>query len=139
MPLHLGERPRGYALQFSKISGSTPADLTTYYFGVQTITTVQGAIQVYVPYPGRVTAIYGQFFQAVGSNEASTLSLLHNGINNTVISSSLDHSATTTPFSKTDISQLVAAGDYCELRWITPAWFTNPTSLIMEATLWIKT
>ncbi len=130
----------GYALSLFQAAAGSPADTLTYYIGqIAALVTTQGLQRVMIPFGGTIVSIRGNFFQAAGSNEASTLSLLHNGVNETVISNALDHSAAVTPFSKTDISQAVVAGDYIELKWVAPTWFTNPTSVRLASTVWVQT
>ncbi len=128
----------GYAVQIEKDSGTTPTDGVTYYTGINNSST-QGNYRVWIPAAGTITKIYGHFAQVAGSAENVVLSLLHNGVNNTIITNTLQLNAADVAFSKTDIAQAVAAGDYIELKWICPTWVTNPTGLIISATVWIAT
>jgi hypothetical protein len=128
----------GYSLHFGQISGQTPVDAATYYFS-HSRWTGQGTGMIFCAKAGTIKAIYGIFTQAVGTNEASTLSILKNGVDNTVVSNTLAHNAATTPFSKVDLNIAVNAGDYLELKWICPIWVTNPTGVVLSADAWVET
>lgn len=129
----------GYALQLSKSAAGNPADASTYYIATVTVfSSLQGWAPIYIPFPGTIKAVFGTISQVAGSAETSTLSLLLNGSTNIVISSTLVHNTVNTPFSKTDISQQVVAGDYIELKWITPTWATNPIASGISATVWVS-
>jgi hypothetical protein len=130
----------GYALGLHNASAQTPADSLTYYWARHNgLSTTQGLSRVYVPVAGILKLIYGAFTQSGGTNEASTLSIVINGVTTIQISNALVHTAASTVFSKTDMNQAVSAGDYIELKWDTPAWGTNPAQVRSSAEVWIST
>lgn len=132
----------GYALQFLSGGAFNPADSTTYYFGNLPFAPVTGALNrpLWVPRAGTVTAVYGVVIAAVaGSNENTTLSFRLNNTTDTTITSALELSAAglRTDFSNAALAIAVAAGDYFTLKWATPAWVTNPTTVSFGGTVFI--
>ncbi len=125
----------GYVLQV--VGKLLNTDAQTHYFGYeqnQTITvTTADSQRVYIPRAGTVTKIYGTVGGtngAVVSNEASIASFRLNNTTDTTISSSIDltgYSATNPiQFSNTGLSVAVVAGDYFQIKFVTPTWATNP-------------
>jgi hypothetical protein len=49
-----------------------------------------------------------------------------NGSTDTTISSAVTNDATSAVFSNSALSIVVAAGDYIEVKWVSPTWVTNP-------------
>jgi len=130
----------GYSLCLSIPYTNDPADTTIYFIANYIgLVTISGLLPVFIPFPGTITKIYGNFFQTAGSNEAASIGLYKNSIDYVEISPTLDHSAMITVFSKTDLALSVNAGDYLELAWITPTWVTNPTTVMLSSQIWIET
>lgn len=130
----------GFVIPTQNTAAGSPADSTTYYWGRSaSFVAVQGRTRIYVPVACTMKRIYGVFTQVAGSNEASTLSLLINGITAIQITNALDLSGTVTTFSKTNLNQALSEGDYFELMWDTPAWVTNPTTVRTTADIWVET
>lgn len=136
----------GYSLQAAGL-GFSPADSTTYYIGTgagHSPVTTDGNGRVLIPKAGKVTDVYVTFFNTATTptSETSTVSFRLNHTSDTTISSSVNiNSATTSPqtYSITGQSITVAAGDSFEIKWVTPAWVTNPTGVRIAATVFIQT
>jgi hypothetical protein len=138
---------RGYSLPAQQGIFS-PADSTTYYFG-QPIRgvgqTTEGHRKMPIPITGTVTRAYISITNGagtVGTTETSTLSFRLNATTDTALSSAMINnqaSETTTTISVTGLSIAVTTGDTFELKWVTPAWVTNPTNVVISVFLWINT
>lgn len=134
----------GYSLQFSNNSFS-PADATTYFFGgnqTQTATVggTGGSRRIYIPKTGTIKAIYLFFLNSgtLGSNETSTIYIRLNATTDTTISSSITNDSAQLAFNATGLSISVVAGDYFEIKWITPTWVTNPTNVILNGSIYFE-
>jgi len=128
-----------YAFQFSSASFG-PVDATTYYLGAQPTVTpgvVASGRRIYIPRAGTVTSVYIVFTGTTGSSETSTVSFRLNNTTDTTISSSVDLSASPAVYSNTALSIAVAAGDYFEIKWVTPTWVTNPTGTLIHGVVFI--
>lgn len=120
-------------------AAQSPADSTTYYFGAPCamqaataqLTTTSARRRFYFPSAGTITKAYITVVNeggTAGTSETSTLSLRLNDTTDTTLSSSIVTNATGA-FNNTGISIAIAAGDYVECKWVTPAWATNPTNI----------
>ncbi len=119
-----------------------PADASTYYAGAADVIgwTATAALQrIYIPKAGTVTKVYFSFIviTSAGTSETSTLSFRLNNTTDTTIDSSVDNSGQYFG-SNTGLSIAVSAGDYFELKWVTPTWATNPLGVLTFATVYIE-
>jgi hypothetical protein len=123
----------GIATSFS------PADATTYFFGVwenAAPNTVGGFRRIYIQRAGIVTACHVTIAGAgTGTAETSTMSLRLNNTSDSTISSSIVTNGSIQVFSNTSMSISVAIGDYLEFKWVTPTWATNPTGLVVRGSV----
>ena len=125
---------QGYALSGGTAGTFNPADSTSYFIG--TITTVPTTFsqrrKVYIPKAGTITKIQVAFINAstVGSNETSTVYIRLNNTTETQIDNTIDLSQVAGHFTgvKT-VSIPVVEGDFFEIKWVTPAWVTNPANV----------
>lgn len=136
------ENAGGYALQAYFGAGLSPLDSTTYYFSwFQTAglaTTETGTTRIYIPRAGVLRRVYftsNPF--TTGSSETSTLSIRVNATTDTTITSTAAFNAAPFTASNTAMTVSLSAGDYITVKWVTPAWVTNPTNITMMAMLWI--
>lgn len=130
----------GYVLYVNTSSLFAPADATTYYFGapqfMNVVTTTQKR-KVFIPKAGKITRVDISVHNnsgTQGSNETSTVSLRLNDTTDTTLTSALTADAAsgaTNYFNITGLSIVVAAGDYFEIKWVTPTWVTNPTNVML--------
>ena len=133
----------GYAIQFWGNTQSSPADATTYYFGnapAQGLDTNATWYRVYVPQAGTIKAVYGNLHTggATGSGESSSIYVRVNNTTDVTVTTSLTTNSVSNPFSATGLSQAVSAGDYLEIKWVTPTWATNPTNIRASAVVYIE-
>lgn len=131
---------RGYTLQVGTYN-TNPADATTYYFGGLQgagLGTTGGGRRIYIPRAGTVTKAYLVFTCSTGSNETSTVSFRLNDTTDTTISTTVALNASPHVASKTDLSISVSAGDFFEIKWVSPTWATNPTAVSVSGVIWIE-
>ena len=140
-PAAIVANPRGYTLHFSASpAGFSPADATTYYVGglfalnPQTAATVQ---LVPIPRNGTVRRIdlVHRVLGVAGTTEASTVSFRLNNSTDTTITAALDSSVNSS-FSTT-VSIPVDDNDTFEIKWVTPTWATNPTTVALYGAVFI--
>lgn len=130
----------GFPLQVSTYN-TNPADATTYYFGGlhgAGLGTTGGGRRIYIPRAGTVTKAYLVFTCSTGSNETSTVSFRLNDTTDTTISTTVALNASPHVASKTDLSISVSAGDFFEIKWVSPTWATNPTAVSVSGVIWIE-
>lgn len=133
---------RELTLQFGELSGD-PADSTTYYtgqsFGIARGTSA-GRRNIQIPVTGTIVAIYGNVLVTgtLGSAETSTVSLRLNDTTDTTISSTVVASALNNQFNGTGLGVAVVPGNTVEIKWVTPAWATNPTAVVLSGTILIQ-
>lgn len=133
----------GYTLSFFGNTQSSPADSTTYYFGnapAAAIDTNATWYRVYVPKTGTIKAVYGNLHTAgtAGSGESNSIYVRINNTTDLTVTTSRTTNNVSNPFSATGLSQAVTAGDYLEIKWVTPAWATNPTNIRGSAVVYIE-
>ncbi|HEY6019283.1 MAG TPA: hypothetical protein VIY48_05080 [Candidatus Paceibacterota bacterium] len=125
----------------------SPADATTYFFGsVQNAspTTTAAQRKIFIPKAGtikRVDIALHNNAGVAGSGETSTMSLRLNNTTDTTLSTGITTTATsgnTTFFNVTGLSVAVVAGDFVEIKWVTPTWVTNPTNLNVDVRIYVE-
>lgn len=130
----------GYTL-IANAPSLNPADSTTYYFGTPyTVTTgtVAANRRVYIPKAGTIKSIYLFGTCTTGTNESVSFYLRLNNTTDTTISTTVDMSASPFIANVTGLSITVVAGDYFEIKEITPAWATNPTAQLVNVIVYIE-
>lgn len=136
-----GSSTAHYALMAS-FASTNPADATTYYFGGMyvALTTVNASRRIYIPYSGTLTAAYLYIRNGgtAGTTETSTAYIRINDATDVTISSSVTTNNGDNAFNVTGLSTAVTAGDYFEVKWITPTWSTNPTALFGNVVIFIE-
>ena len=135
------QNPRGYTLHFAASpSGFSPADATTYYLGglfAMTPLTSANVQSLPIPRNGTVRRIdlLLRNLGTAGTAETSTVSFRLNDTSDTTITSSFVTNVGAT-YSAT-VAIPVVAGNTFEIKWVTPTWVTNPTSLALYGTVLI--
>lgn len=134
-----------YPLQFFS-AGANPVDSQTYFMGAipAAPTTITGApFRVPFPRTGRVRKVGFLAFVGgtLGSVETGTISLRINNTTDYLISSTFDWTAqlqSTGVAFDDDSAPAVEINDYFEIKIVTPAWATNPTSVIYWGEVWVE-
>ena len=120
----------------------SPADSTTYYFcqasNIATTTDTNNDYNVGFAFLVTGAIITVSNNTVSGSTESNTLSLRNTtqATSTTIGTFTTDGSATvvrTTTITGLNIS--VAEGDSVACQWLTPAWATNPTTMLIRVTL----
>ena len=127
-PAGFGGIQAGFSINLS------PADAATYYTGCFPYVVpgaASGRARCYLPRAGTIKAIYGVFWNSgtLSSGESSSIYFRLNNAADTLISAAVTNNAVNTTFNNSNLAIAVAAGDYFEIKWITPAWVTNPTNI----------
>ncbi len=126
--------------RFSAISGN-PADSTTYWFNQGEVfvsfTSFSAALAVIIPRSGTINTVRGVVTVSgtLGSATNCTVAVRLNNTTDTNVTTTLQLTAASQTFSNTTLGIAVSAGDYVSLKFIAPAWATNPTSVALSATL----
>jgi hypothetical protein len=132
-----------YVLPCVHLLVNGPADSTTYYFGVKFGVTMAIAaadtMRYYIPKSGTIKVIYGNIhaLNTTATAETSTISFRLNNTTDTFIANG-SYVAANNPFSNTALSIAVAAGDYFEIKVVTPAWVTNPGPVVHSCIIYIE-
>ena len=130
-----------YTLQFAATSGN-PNDGVTYFIGLLaslTAVSASGVLKIPIPLAGTVVRIdlHVGVGGTLGTTEAATVSFRLNNTTDTTISSAVLTSATSQLYAAA-VSITVAAGDYFEIKWVSPTWSTNPTAVIVNGTVTVR-
>ena len=138
------QAPGGFTF-FVITAAATPADSTTYFLQMAAATTAvtasgSAATRFYIPKAGTITACYGATTYTAGSAQNATVAIRLNNTSNTNVTTTLDFSGGgDTAFNNAALSTAVAAGDYIEILFITPAWSpTNPTNVRFAVTVFVQ-
>jgi len=130
-----------YALQVCCALEPTPADSQTWYWGGSPPATPGGAgtQRVYIPYAGTIKTarIYSYAGGTAGSNENWSMYVRLNNTTDTLIQT-LASSSANRIWANDSLAIAVVAGDYIEIKEITPAWATNPTNISHMGVLFIQ-
>ena len=147
--VQLGNRGNDDGSNTNTVLGSTisfsansidPADATTYYAGAlaaQPLTAANIA-RVYFPQKGTVKRINLVVVNlGTGTTENSTISFRLNNTTDTTISSVIDNSNSIQAVNTTvDID--VVQDDYFEIKWVTPTWVTDPTTVFIYGNVYYE-
>lgn len=128
-----------YTLQ-AYLNVAPPANSTAYYnaFGFNTSTSVSFG-RIYIPRAGTLNVCYisVETSGTVGTSETSIMSIRLNNTTDTTISNSVITSSGLTNYSNTSMGVTVAAGDYINVKLVTPAWVTTPGNIATSITIFI--
>lgn len=130
----------GYSIQAQQGNLSTVPDSTTYYFGsvVNSPGTGGGVRKLFIPATGTIKRIDLFALSTNASSENFTYSLRLNDTTDTTITTTADFSSMPYTGGNSNLSIAVTAGDFVEIKFVTPVWTTNPTFLTQSANIWIE-
>ncbi len=131
---------RSFVLNASANTAS-PADATTYFFGcvpVLALTTSNGVQRIYPPRGGTIRAVRVIFNQVAGSAETSSIYLRVNDTTDYLISSGVVNDQTINTVLNSGLAIPITTNDFVEIKWITPTWVTNPTSVRPMAYIYVE-
>jgi hypothetical protein len=121
---------------------SAPADSTTYFFGSPgfSVGTTQGFYRIRIPRAGTIKKVtFESYYSGTQpTSETSTLNLRINSGADVLLDSGF-HNESNGAGRIISTTIAVAADDYLEFNWQTPAWATNPgTSITIKTFLYIE-
>lgn len=124
-----------FTLQATHWTVLNPADSTTYYLWQGIFSNIRASdARIYVQKKCILKKIFLSSKHTAWSSEQSTISILVNGTTSyTVTSTWIDSTASINTANNTSLSIPLNKGDYFCIKWVTPAWATNPTSVWMNA------
>jgi len=120
-----------------------PADGITIYFannGYLGLTTNATNNRIYVPKNCTLIGydITGYIDGSSSTTETSTISIRIDNTTDVTLNSSITYSTTYQQWHSMALSTDINSGSYFNLKWVTPTWVTNPTSVINSVVLWFK-
>lgn len=131
----------GFTITLVGVQG-TINDATNYYMGITTqgTGTTADVNRVYIPINCTLKSVYGFILNGgtAGTNESGTVYIRKNNTTDATVSSSVTTNNTQNTFNGTGLSQTYSAGDYLELKWLTPTYATNPSNCRFQVTLYFE-
>lgn len=130
---------KGYPISFN-FSAFSPADATTYYVGLNVASpfTTDTNIRLMALRNSTLKKVAITSRQSAGSSENSSFALGVNGSYTTFSSVVKFDGIPYNQLLTTGLSINVVEGDVLTVRWITPTWVTNPTSVNCNITLYFE-
>lgn len=127
----------------SSIKPYDPGDGLTIYFansGYLGLTTNATNNRIYVPKNCTLIGydITGYIDGSSGTAETSTISIRIDNTTDVTLNSSITYSTTYQQWHSMALSTDINSGSYFNLKWVTPTWVTNPTSVVNSVVLWFK-
>jgi hypothetical protein len=131
-----------YAVNMITASTPAPADNTTYFMPNASVWSAitAAATRIFIPRSGTLSSVYGaiSITGTLASSENVTINVRLNNTTDTAITTTSQWTATLNTFSNNGLSIAVTAGDYISFTAVTPAWATNPTNVIFNASAFIS-
>jgi len=124
-----------FIMNFNGVDNAgAPLDATTYYAGTRnTFETTQSRPQswLYIPINCTLNAVYGRVVIAgtLGSNENVSIYARVNNTTDTALTTTSQWTTNPTLITATSIGLSLSAGDYIQIKIVTPTWATNPTTV----------
>lgn len=123
----------------------SPGDATTYYIATTT-PSLSASATLYrntAPYACKLVGAEIQATNTVtnATNEASTFNFRLNNTTDVLLSNAVIVGGTvavSNTYTVTGLNQTIAAGDTFNIKWTTPTWVTNPTSVVIAVTLFFE-
>lgn len=130
---------KGYIQSFN-FNAFSPADATTYYVGVNVSSpfTTDSSIRLIALKTSTLKKVAITSRQTLGTSENSSFALGVNGTYTTFTSSIKFDGSPNNNALITGLSINVTEGDALTVRWITPTWVTNPTSINCNIDLYFE-
>ena len=125
-------------------AGHSPADATTYTFGISSQIGPLTSDGVYFPMPTRPGVVRRARVQALVTGtlaSAGSTTVRVRNATSTVeeeVSPSLAMTAVSNAVSNDAMSLPIAAGDAINIEFTTPTWATNPTAVFYNATIEVE-
>jgi hypothetical protein len=134
-----------YGLTVVNNNWTSPAINTTYYVGsTQASSTTANVHRIYFPSSGTLTSIYIAAYQSsttVGTGETFSVYVRINNTTDVLLTSSAVANAAQYAYnvwSNTNLNTVVNAGDYMEIKIVTPAWATPPGTMYLSGSIEVQ-
>lgn len=125
----------GYSIPILTLASGNPAANTTYYFGADSLSSVQTTYALASVIVLRTGTIKAAFIKArvttPGTAELATHSLRINDATDVLVATG-GYSTNSMDISNLALNQAVTAGDTLVLKIATPAWVSAPTTVRWE-------
>ena len=130
---------KGYVQNFN-FNSFSPSDATTYYIGLNVTSpfTTDTSIRLIALKTSTLKKVAITSRQTLGTSENSSFALGVNGTYTTFTSTIKFDGSPNNNALITGLSINVTEGDILTLRWITPTWGTNPTSINCNIALYFE-
>ena len=113
---------------------ASPPDSTPIFWGPNAATVSNAVNRIYVQRACRIQKVTATLFvSGPGTSEVSTMYLRVNDTTDYSIGAAFVTSAAFYSVVNNAMNITLAADDYFEFRWNTPAWVTNPAQVFMAA------
>lgn len=108
---------------------SNPSDAITYYMkNLSVWATGLGSSAIYIPFACTLTNVYAKVTVAVtGTSENVAFYIRVNDTTDNAVTTTWQWTAASNAVSATSFGLSLSAGDYINLKVVTPTWVTNPT------------
>jgi len=133
------KRPRTYCISFHSDSSHNPSDSSTYYFGdAGTLSSNTNTGRIHIPKTGIITDFtFHSSHLVLASNEDVTLSIRVNNTTDYALGTyKMDAAAGYLIVNNLNIP--ITTADYISIKMATPAWVTNPTTVVYGGTVLIQ-
>jgi hypothetical protein len=133
--------PSGYTIPILTIGSGNPSASTTYYYGMDTLSSVQTTYanaSVKIPRAGTLKGAYIKVRITVnGSGESVPHSIRINDTTDVSVGNGT-YNAAEVDITSTSLNQAVSAGDTFVLKIATPAWSSPPTTVRWAGYVYIE-
>lgn len=134
--------PRTYCLFVGASGIIAPVDSTTYYLGCMASTSLTATVLSYsavIPYSGRIRAgnLLMRSNTTIGTNEDIIVTIRKNDTTDYAFST-VGLATANRLFSNYNLDIPVSAGDFIDIKIVTPAWVTNPDGCRFGGYLFIE-
>lgn len=123
---------------FTSCTPGNPLDSATYYIAMSQAlqlgtSALRASAALPIPVAGTITACYGVITAtSPGSSQNIGIYLRLNDTTDYTVTTTAQASATENTFSNTGMSVSVSAGDFIAVKWVSPVWVPNPTSVSLS-------
>lgn len=129
--------PSAGSTQINISNGTTnTTSSTTYYIYDNGFTGNIGITAIMIPVTCTLDKVYGYVTCGTGSAENVTFSVRLNNTTDTTISSTWQWNVSPSPVNATGLGISLSAGDYINLKVVTPSWTSAPTAVGISISLY---
>jgi len=129
----------GQCVQFAWANYS-PGDVSTYYWGNIFVADTNAVFdKIWLPEAGTIKKIFiNQLVLGTTAADATSIFLRMNNSSDILLTTNWHHSSLVYSWQITSLSIAYPENSYCQLKWITPSFSSNPTNIYLGATLYME-